>query len=49
MRQAGFPFEYVAEYAGLSPRDIERVLAMREKEMSDPTLEKIAGQLKHDA
>lgn len=49
MRQAGFPFEYVAEYAGLSPRDVERVLAMREKEMSDPTLEKIAGQLKHDA
>lgn len=49
MRQAGFPFEYVAEYAGLSPRDVERVLAMREKELSDPTLEKIAGQLKHDA
>jgi hypothetical protein len=32
-KQLGYPLEYLMEIDGLDPTDIERVLAMREKEL----------------
>lgn len=37
LKQIGFPFEYIAERYGLSPTEVERVMALREEEaQSDP-------------
>src|SRR5690606_10532101 len=35
-RDIGYPFEYLAELDGLSPRDIKRVMEMRQRELDDP-------------
>lgn len=45
MRQAGFPFEWLAEEYGLGPEDVKRVMEMKRQEASDPTLEKVAAGL----
>jgi hypothetical protein len=34
----GYPLEYLMELDGMDPYDIERVLAMREKELEDPQI-----------
>lgn len=37
MKQVGFPFEYIAERYGLDPEEVERVMALRKKELAmDP-------------
>lgn len=44
LRDIGFPFEYLAEQWGLGPDDVERVLAMRERELAaDPVVAALNG------
>ena len=38
-RSVGYPFEYLMELDGIDPMDIERVMAMREREQSDMQIE----------
>lgn len=45
LKDTGFPFEFLAERYGLDDTELDRVMAMREQERSDPTLMAIAGKL----
>ena len=38
-KQMGYPLEYLMEIDGLDPYDIERVMEMRERELSDMQVE----------
>jgi len=44
-KDIGYPLRYLLELDGLPPQEIERVMAMREAEQSDPTLERITRDL----
>lgn len=45
LRQAGFPFEWIAEEYGLSPEDVERVVQMKRDEANDPMFADVMGKL----
>lgn len=44
MRQAGFPFQWIAEEYGLSPSDVQRVMAMKRDEEQDPYLAQLGAK-----
>lgn len=44
MRQAGFPFRWVAEEYGLTPAEVDRVMGMIEQEQADPYLTQMAAK-----
>lgn len=45
LRQAGFPFEWIAEEYGLSPEDVQRVVEMKRDEANDPVFANVMGKL----
>lgn len=45
MRQAGFPVEFLLEWFGLSPDDVQRVMEMKRSEDEDPTMTQIARSI----
>lgn len=45
LRQAGFPFQWIAEEYGLSPDEVERVMQMSRDEASDPDFANAIGKL----
>jgi len=45
LRQAGFPFEWIAEEYGLGPEDVQRVIDMKREEANDPLFANVMGKL----
>ena len=45
MRQAGFPFEWIAEEYGLSPSEVSRVVEMKRAEQEDPVIERLMREV----
>lgn len=48
LKDIGFPFEWLAERYGLSDVEIDRVMAMKQSEQSDPLFEQIAAKMAGD-
>lgn len=45
----GYPFEYVLELDGQNPREIQRILDMRDAEANDPTVARLLQGMSDDA
>lgn len=45
MSQAGFPLQYLCEWFGLSPNEVQRVLKMKQDEANDPEMMEIARSI----
>lgn len=49
LKQTGFPLQYIAEWFGLSPQEVERVARLKREEDSDPEMTSLARVLIGDA
>jgi hypothetical protein len=43
----GYPLEYIMELDGMSPSEVERILAMREAELIDPQIAAATRELQN--